>query len=521
MNSRTTHALILAVTLGGGFAGWWLTHKSIPKSPPKKTVAAAAAPARIPDDPRPRAAKRAKHSTQSDRSDPTARDAGALENQRWLSFADQAALDRFRAAAAERGIAILGTIDRLRTLHVGFLSPDDLAALLDGSEKSGFIFPVELPTPRSAGIQEGAVGFGDGLLAWLGIDGDHSNFGRGVKIAILDTGSTLPGADNRFLIPAPENPSNWNGHGTAVADLIRQIAPAAELQSWRIANDDGQSNSFLLAQGILAAVDAGVDIINISMSSYGQSDILRDAVDLAHQAKVRIYASAGNEGYRQTAYPAAYDGVIGVGAIDANGSHLEFSNSGTVSMTAPGLDLVTAWTGGQSIYFSGTSASAPIGAAVLAATMSQGSPTISANQAYQKVAAHLNEAGAPGPDPYYGSGFVDLGRILRSNQPNFTDAAIASHHFTTAPSGRTQVEVVVQNRGNTLLVNTPVQVTTPSGTVTMNLTSLQPGQIGTFTLPIQLHKGSTTVHSQVQTQTRDFSPSNNRRTDVYKPAQNP
>lgn len=516
MKAPASRALLLLAVVGGAIAGWWLTRASIPAAPPK-AAATASAPKAMPD-PAPRAAKLAKREPAATGHDAQAAAAGALQNQRWLRFADQDARDRFLAAARDKGIAVLGAIDRLHALHVGFLSPDALAALLDGTEESGFIFPVNLPSPHDAGVQDGALGFGEGLLSWLGISGDHSAFGSGVKVAILDTGSTLPGADNRFLVPAPENPADWNGHGTAVADLIRQVAPAAELLSWRVANDDGQSNSFLLAQGILAAMDAGVDIINISMGSYGDSGILRDAVDLARQAGIRIYASAGNEGYDQLAYPASYDGVTGVGAVDANGSHLNFSNSGNVTMTAPGLDLVAAWTGGQSVYFTGTSASAPIGAAVLAATMSQGGTRLSANQAYDRVASHLNEAGAPGADPYYGSGFVDLGRILNAGQAGLTDAAIASNHVTTDANGRTRLQVTVQNRGTTLLVNTPLEVTTPAGTVTMNITTLQPGDISTFTLPLTLSGGSATIQSRVQTDGRDSKPSNNRRTDVHTPA---
>jgi hypothetical protein len=258
------------------------------------------------------------------------------------------------------------------------------------------------------------------------------------------------------------------------------------------------------------------------MGSYGDSGILRDAIELAQEAGVKIYASGGNEGYDHLAYPAAYDGVVGVGAIDANGSYLNFSNSGGVAMTAPGLDLLTAWTGGQSVYFTGTSASAPIGAAVLAATMSQGGTRISASQAYDRVAENLNEAGAPGTDDFYGSGFVDLGRILRAGQADITDAAIASNHVTTDANGRSTIQITVQNRGTTLLVNTPVEVTTPSGTSTMNITTLQPGDITTFTLPLSFTGDSATIQSRVQVtgSGADFKPSNNRRTDVFLPAAN-
>ena len=516
MKPRGSSVILLLAVLGGGIAGWLLTRTTIPEEAPPVAVKTPEAP-RL-SDPAPKTSKLGKRERSMVR-DGEAAEAGALQNQRSLRFSDRDAYDRFLAAAKGKGIAILGSIDRLNALHVGFLSLDELNALLDGSEEAGFIFPVSLPTPKTEGVQEGAVGFGESLLSWLGITGDNSSYGAGVKIAILDTGSTLAGARNQFLVAPPDDPANWNGHGTAVADLILQIAPSADLYSWRVANDEGQSNSFLLAQGILAAVDAGVDVINISMGSYGNSAILRDAVETALEAKVMIYASGGNEGYEQLAYPAAYEGVVGVGAVDANGSYLNFSNTGNVTMTAPGLDLVTAWTGGESVYFTGTSASSPIGVGVLAAAMSQGSHRISSRQAYDLVTGNLNEAGAPGLDNYYGIGMVDLGRVLQSGQSGITDAAIASNFVSTGNGGNPQLQVTVQNRGTATLVNTPVEVTTPAGTTTLNITTLQAGDIATFNLPLSFTGGSAVIQSKVQVSggINDLKPSNNRRTDVYTP----
>ena len=255
------------------------------------------------------------------------------------------------------------------------------------------------------------------------------------------------------------------------------------------------------------------------MGSYGNSPILRDAVETALAAKVMIYASGGNEGYEQLAYPAAYEGVVGVGAVDANGSYLNFSNTGNVTMTAPGLDLVTAWTGGESVYFTGTSASSPIGVGVLAAAASQGGNRISTRQAYDLVTGNLNEAGAPGLDSYYGIGMVDLGRVLQSGQSGITDAAIASNFVSTGNGGNPQLQVTVQNRGTTTLVNTPVEVTTPAGTTSLNITTLQAGDIATFNLPLSYTGGSAVIQSKVQVSggINDLKPSNNRRTDVYTP----
>lgn len=508
--------MVVAI-FGGVFAGWWLTRTAVPEETERTSAAPSPAPPPL-HDPAPRSSKTAERPEGRTR-DRDAAAAGAIQNQRSLVFSSREALERFLAAAQGKGIAVLGSIDRLNALHVGFLSLDDLLALLDGSEETGYIFPVSLPTPRTDGVQEGAIGFGNSLLSWLGINGDNTAFGSGVKIGILDTGSTLAGAKNHFLVEPPADAADWNGHGTAVADLIRQIAPSSELLSWRVANDDGTSNSFLLAQGILAAVDSGVDIINISMGSYGNSTLLRQAVELAQQEGVVIYASAGNEGYDQIAYPAAYPGVVGVGAVDAAGNHLNFSNTGNIAMTAPGLDLVTAWTGDQSIYFTGTSASAPIGVGVLAATMSTGTARIGAAQAYEKVVDNLNESGAPGDDDYYGGGTVDLGRIFRSGQGGISDAAVASNFVTIGSNGQPLLQVTVENRGTATLINTPLQVTTSGVTTNFNITTLPAGEITTFTLPLTMMDGGATIVSSVPLSSgaSDLKPSNNRRTDVYVP----
>jgi hypothetical protein len=512
MKRGTERLVLLIAILGSGVMGWWVTRSAGTQAPAK--VAAPPPPAKPVFDPPPLDSKTAKRDDVRIKRDTDAEKEGALQNQRSIRFSDRAAMERFLAEARDKGIAILGSIDRLNALHVGFLSLDDLNALLNGSEETGYVYPVNLPTPKTE-VQEGAVGMGDNLLSWLGITGDNSAFGAGVKVGILDTGSTLPNAKNFYLVDPPADGTAWNGHGTAVADLIGQIAPSAEVFSWRVANDSGQSNSFLLAQGILAAVDSGVDIINISMGSYGNSGLLRDAVVIAQDAGIKIFASGGNEGYDQLSYPAAYAGVVGVGAVDANGTYLNFSNTGNVSITAPGLDLLTAWTGGQTVYFTGTSASSPIGAGVLAATMSQGGTRISSSTAYERMSGNLNDAGAPGSDSYYGGGLVDLGRIFRSGTGGIADAAIAANYLTTTANGQTQLQVVVQNRGTATLVNAPVQVTTPAGTSTMYVSTLRAGDIATFTLPLNFRDASARVQSQVSGGNGDIKPSNNRRTDVY------
>ncbi len=523
MNSRGRLAVLLGVVLLGGIGGWALVRMAAPDSKEENAASRETArPAYPPDTPLRPTKTGERSATSGLQTDAEAEDAGALRNQRTIRFSDRDALERFLKAIEGRGISVLGSLDRLNTLRVGFLSLDELLSLLEGDEELGLIFPVNIPRPAAGGVQDGAVGFGRGLLEWLGITGDNSSWGSGVRIAILDTGVAehplLGKVLNRFLVDAPASESDWNGHGTAVASLIKQIAPGAQFESWMVADTSGYSNSFLLAQAILEAIDAGVNIINVSMGGTGNSPVLSDAVRLATEAGILIIAPTGNDGYDRISYPAAYEGVVAVGAVDARGEHLLFSNSGEVSFAAPGLDLLAAWTGGQSIYFSGTSGSAPVGSGIVAALMSMGNYR-SPFDAYSGMLPYLNDSGAPGFDSHSGAGIPNIGRILRGGIPGYVDGAITANYVTWDSKGNATLQVTVQNQGTEPLVNTFLQVNTPAGLMQSNITTLRPGQISTFTTPLPAGTGNSTIQSSIQLSggAADMNPANNQRTDAYTP----
>ncbi|RYD27820.1 MAG: hypothetical protein EOP87_20570, partial [Verrucomicrobiaceae bacterium] len=420
--------------------GYWLARTAAPAPVAReKTPVPASGPVRsvIVDDEAPRF--RSGERPASFRRDDEAASAGALQGQRVLAFKDRDALEEFLRRAGDK-VRVMGRLDALNALRVGFLNPDDLASLLSGDEESSLIYPVDAPAPIDASAQAGAVPLGAGLLEWLGITGDNSAWGTGVKVAVLDTGvtahsafgSTISGIN---LVPLPGDPSAQNGHGTAVASMIvgansltPGVAPGADIFSVRIANDLGQSDSFLLAQGIVAAVDSGAQLINISMASPGDSALVRNAIEYAGAAGALIVAASGNNGIERVSYPAANAGVIAVGAVDALGNHLDFSNKGKqLAISAPGFGVNAAWTGNQAASVNGTSFSSPIVAGAIAAIMSQpGSARISASEAADLVFQYLNDGGEAGSDTEYGAGMPDLGRVINRNTRGIYDAAVAN-----------------------------------------------------------------------------------------------
>jgi hypothetical protein len=528
--------IVLAAALTG-WAGYWLASTAVPERAAKVNPAnSSKADARrhLVEDrsPRFRSGNRRPQVSRDDE----ALDAGALPGQRNLVFSDRQALEDFLKRAGDR-VRIMGSIDALNALRVGFLHTDDLAFLLDGETQASFVYPVDLPTPPVETVQEGAVALGAGLLDWLGITGDHSAWGSGIVVAILDTGVTGNSAFSSKisminLVDPPSDSASQNGHGTGVASMIigkgpltPGVAPGASIVSVRIADDLGQSDSFLLAQGIVAAVDRGARLINISLGSPGDSALVRNAIEYARSAGAMIIAAAGNNGAQKVSYPAANDGVVAVGAVDAVGNHLSFSNSGPqLALSAPGFGVNAAWSGDQAVSVSGTSFSSPIVAGAIAAVMSQpGSKSLTSHQALALIHAYLNDAGAEGGDEFLGAGMPDLGRVINRNTRGIYDAALASQRILPPSPGNPngQIEVLVQNRGTEALVNTKVQISTPTGKVVSNITSLPVNGVKAIRVPItQSAVGSLRYESRVTLSTglNDAKPSNDRRVESYVPA---
>lgn len=148
-------------------------------------------------------------------------------------------------------------------------------------------------------------------------------------------------------------------HGTIIAGIIAAsfdektpqyygIAPKAKILPVRVAEDSSKFSqdegaSKRVADAIRWSVDKGATVINLSLRTDDTSD-LRGAVEYARQHDVVMVAASGNTGENltpgSTIYPAAYDGVIGVGSIDQNGAWVTSSNPAYfVDVAAPGSEI--------------------------------------------------------------------------------------------------------------------------------------------------------------------------------------
>lgn len=461
-------------------------------------------------------------------------DPNAIPYERVLGFTSEEAYRNFLKKLGTSGLRNLGQIDALRSVRVGFDNIGDFNDLGIDPEDVQFNYPVTIPELRETDPQNGIVGFGTGALNYLGITMDNSEWGRGVKIAVIDTGITshlaLTGNIQHINLVELADGVAPNSHGTSVASLIagnhpnmKGVAPAADLISVRVADETGYSNSFLLAEGIIAATDAGAQIINISMGSEGDSLLVRQAVDYAKERGTVVFASSGNEGSSQSAFPAGDPDVYSVGAVDANGTHLNFSNTDSdLAFTAPGLDVTAAYPGDNVTSFTGTSGAVAFPVGAVAAIMSESSKSLNPQQAVEILQNHSNEAGLPGADANFGIGIIDVGRAIQRDTPGIEDIAVASQNYLipTKNDSTSGLQVSIENRGTETLYQSTVDINIAGDVFPVTIQSLKPNERTVVTIPSGLGKflqeGQLAVSSEVTLSSgqRDANPANDQRQEV-------
>jgi len=176
------------------------------------------------------------------------------------------------------------------------------------------------------------------------------------------------------------NPMDDNGHGTAVAGVaaaavndvgIAGICLRCVILPVKVLNRNGSGSYSNIAAGIIYAAKHGADVINLSLAGPYPSTVVADAIHFARNHGVVVVAAAGNEGSRHKFYPAAFPGVISVGATNGYNRMYSWSNRGTwVKLAAPGC----AYTGSTGpirwTWWCGTSFATPVVAGTAALVMS-------------------------------------------------------------------------------------------------------------------------------------------------------
>jgi serine protease len=278
------------------------------------------------------------------------------------------ALARTRLVRLAPGESLAGELRRLRARPgVSWAVPDYVAhasnALVPNDPGSG---PAAGDWTQLQWNFNGPAGV-NAPEAWANVAADGAPGGRGVTVAVLDTGVAYANR-GRFrrspdfsryefvqgydFVAHDSFPNDHNGHGTFVAAAIAEstgngygltgLAYGAHIMPVRVLDSQGEGEASTIAEGILFAVRHGAQVINLSLEfspGVTASDIpeLIAAIRYAHRHRVLVAAAAGNEGHAAIAYPARAPDVVSVGATTEHGCLASYSNDGSsLVLVAPG-----------------------------------------------------------------------------------------------------------------------------------------------------------------------------------------
>ena len=290
-----------------------------------------------------------------------------------------------------------------------------------------------LPT-RVAGHAE--AGRGDRSTTWalqaMKVEPGHTPTGRGVKVAVLDTGLDVTHPDFARFRWGPANARNFvdetgigniadpHGHGTHCSGLVAgpfkpllgpryAVAPEADMIVGRVLDASGVGSDDRILDALDWAVrEAGARVLNLSLGSPRALDdpesVLYETVAfnlLHHDARgALLIAAAGNDSVpgdpALLRNPASCASVVAVGAIDSRLNAASFSCRGgdgcELQLVGPGVDILSAWKDDTYVTLSGTSMAAPC-ATGIAALMLEADPTLTAVDLRTLMLGHARALG--------------------------------------------------------------------------------------------------------------------------------
>lgn len=259
------------------------------------------------------------------------------------------------------------------------------------------------------------------LKEWNTTCGEH------IKVAILDTGVDYNHDDLKINVKGGVNFTSSNradymdkaGHGTFCAGIIGGaangigiigVAPKTEIYAVKVLNDNSQGKLNWLLSGIDWCVHNNMDIINMSLGFDKDFPKLHDAIVRAYNAGIIMVAAVGNNKFESDAeFPARYQEVIGVTAIDSMKHAASFNTMGrNVEVAAPGVNITSTYPGNRYAIGSGTSFAVPHVAGALALIQSNNlkltGKKMTNEEMHNFIVSHCEDLGIKGKDVITGYG---------------------------------------------------------------------------------------------------------------------
>lgn len=253
--------------------------------------------------------------------------------------------------------------------------------------------------------------------------------GEGVNVFILDTGidlyhpvflhckDTLIAKSFVSGIPSPQDGS---GHGTWVAGKIGGsgvgLAPKCNLKMLRVLDDSGTGKNEFTTKALewIVKQDAFPHVINMSLGGAKPNSKQEKLIWQLYRKGAMIIVASGNDGDNDKFYPAAYAGVLAVGAVDKQKTRATFSNyGGNIAVCAPGVACYSAYPAGGFRLMQGTSMASPTVAGLVTLGISYAlrkghKPSEALRDCITScLETSAEDLGVKGQDPYYGFGCID------------------------------------------------------------------------------------------------------------------
>lgn len=391
-------------------------------------------------------------------AEPPAAAAGSAKPAAVLILFDRSVTDRDVAALSRVGARVEHRYGIVPA--VAALLPQ---AALDGLRHNPRVRAVE-PDARVVALDYRAThdwGIGHVRADEVHAAGNTGTTGAGsaARVAVLDSGidcghDELPVSRCQlgptYIEGTGSSDDDW-GHGTHVAGSVAAerhadvstgvvgVAPSTLVTAYKVLDDQGYGS----ISDVIAAVDAvwnggdpTADIVNMSLGWSSGSSTFQQAMDRAYASGIALFAAAGNGGNcggngNSVSYPARYESVIAVGAVDSSNQRPCWSSTGAeVELAAPGVSVFSTWPADLASsprdpqpvcenlvchykFGSGTSMAVPhaVGAAALVIASGSVSDTNATNGVADEVRRRLQasavDLGANGRDNQYGFGLVD------------------------------------------------------------------------------------------------------------------